>query len=179
MSYYYLIASLPLLTLESTQMPSVDDFMELCAENLPSELCNQLAKVTAIPRDLASCTSEEKWNSFETALRNRVATWGAHKTKADVTKYLRYESDVFVSLEKEVEDAFDNDNPMKVEQALDAIRWQFLDNLETGNEFNFDKLFIYKVRLLIKSKWANLNVEKGEEQVKATVELILSKSAQV
>ncbi len=179
MSYYYLIASLPMLKLDSDSGITVQYFMGQCADTLSPELLDKLAAVGEIPTSQFCCATEQKWNRFETALRNRVAILVAHKTKADTSKYLRYEEDVFTTLEKEVEDAFDQENPMDVEKAIDSIRWSFLDDLATGHDFDFDALFIYKMRLLIQAKWQGLTVEKGEEQIKTTVDAILSKSGQV
>ncbi len=158
---------------------SVNQFMEQCRDFLSEELYLALDKVGRVPGEESCCESEVKWNAYETALRNRAAHWVAHKTKADPNPYLREETEVYTILEKQVEDAFDSSNPMKTEKALDQLRWYELDCLASGHEFDFDALFIYKVRLLILEKWSGLSKTAGQEQVEKTVQEILEKSGKV
>lgn len=178
MNYYYLVASLPMLSVSGEVPFSVEHFMGQCRDFLSDDLYELLDGVKQIPGEKSCCETEKKWNAFETSLRNRAAHWVAHKTKADVTPFIREESEVFMTLEKQVEDAFDTDNPMEVEKALDKLRWYELDSLASGHDFDFDALFIYKIRLFILEKWSGLSKEAGQEQVENSVAAILKKSTE-
>lgn len=167
-----------MLTVNGKAPFTVEQFMGQCRDFLSDALYETLDKVEQIPGTSTCCDTEKKWNAFETSLRNRAAHWVAHKTKADVTPFIREESEVFMTLEKQVEDAFDTDNPMEVERALDKLRWYELDTLASGHDFDFDALFIYKIRLFILEKWSRLSKELGQEQVENSVAAILEKSAE-
>lgn len=81
-----------------------------------------------------------------------------------------------MDLEKQVEDAFDSPNPLKTEQALDQLRWVELENLATGHDFDFQALFLYRVKLLIMEKFSSLTKALGQETVDKTVAQILENS---
>ncbi len=176
MNYYYLMASLPMLTLETELATSSTQFLSLCQDTLSEQQFELLQAVTLVPGVPSCCAIDSKWQAYETSLRNCVSHRVAHKSKADVTAYLREERDAYMDLEKQVEDAFDSPNPLKTEQALDQLRWVELENLATGHDFDFEALFLYRVKLLIMEKSSSLTKALGQEKVDKTVAQILENS---
>jgi hypothetical protein len=179
MNYYYLMASLPMLSLEKELMTSSTQFLSLCRDTLSEEQYQQLEAVSLVPGVPSCCQVDARWQAYETVLRNCVAHQVAHKTKADPIPYLKDEEDAFMGLEKEVEDAFDGSNPMQTEKRLDSMRLNVLDDLATGHDFDFEALFIYRVKLLIVEKWNSLTKALGQEKVDKTVVQILANSQSV
>ncbi|MGL4854895.1 MAG: DUF2764 family protein [Lentisphaeria bacterium] len=179
MNYYYLIASLPMLKLEGDSPFSTVKFMSMCEDALSSAQYQALSRVELVPceKGQACCALEEKWSAFETALRNRALNWVAHKTKMDPSEFLREETEVFATLERRVEDAFDTSNPAQTERSLDRLRWSVLEDLSTGHDFDFEALFVYKIKLMLVEKWQGLSKEEGHKQVLAMVEKILEQSS--
>jgi hypothetical protein len=179
MNYYYLMASLPMLSLDQELMTSSTQFLSLCRDTLSEELYEQLDSVSLVPGVPSCCQIDTRWQAYETVLRNCVAHQVAHKTKTDPIPYLKDEVDAFVGLEKEVEAAFDDSNPMQTEKRLDSMRLSVLDDLVTGHEFDFEALFVYRVKLLIVEKWNSLTKVLGQEKVDKTVAQILANSQSV
>jgi len=179
MNYYYLMASLPMLDLDSELMTTSSQFLGLCKETLSELQYKQLEAVTLVPGVASCCSVDQKWQAYETVLRNCVSRLIAHKTKADPTPYLKDEVDAFMGLEKSIEDAFDGSNPLQAEQKLDRMRLYVLDDLANGHEFDFEALFIYRVKLLIVEKWNALTKSVGQEKVDKTVSQILANSNSV
>ena len=179
MNYYYLMASLPMLSLEGDLMTTSSQFMSLCQETLPESQYQQLEAVSLVPGVVSCCSADTKWQAYETVLRNCVSRLISHKTKADPAPYLKEEVDAFMGLEKSIEDAFDGSNPMQAEKKLDGMRLYVLDDLATGHDFDFEALFIYRVKLLIVEKWNSLTKALGQEKVDKTVAQILANSNSV
>ena len=85
---------------------------------------------------------------------------------------IRDELDFFSEIEKGVQDAFSKSTPLEMENALDVLRWQRLENIETGHVFDFTNLSVYKLKLMLCEKYSVLNKEKGAESFDKLVDYI-------
>ncbi|MFA6723341.1 MAG: DUF2764 family protein [Lentisphaeria bacterium] len=161
--FYYFISSLPSLRFGEKAALSWQDFLQRCQERLSAEECAGLAALSLEP--LAPQEGEppliRDWKLAERYLRNLLAAQRARKRRLDENTYLR-PSDIFsVQLGKRVEEIMLLPNAWEREQALDQLRWQRLDELAFGHDFNFEALIVYAYRLLILEKLARQDEEKG------------------
>ena len=64
----------------------------------------------------------------------------------------------------------DEDDPVRKEQMLDALKWEWLETETFGDTFSIEAVFAYLCRLEIQERWSHLDVEQGRE----TFERIIS-----
>lgn len=161
-NYFYLISSLPTLTLGGDMLYSSQEFMDYCKLQLSESEYARLEQVALLPSDTSISPAHERWNAFETELRNAAVHIRANKKKCDPTPYLKASKAMFGGLETHVQDAFSH-HPMGMEKHLDETRWQFLDGLIVGKDFTFDAVVVYKIKLLLKEKRYGLERDEGRD----------------
>ncbi len=145
---------------------SAGEFMDLCEEHLAPGKKDALESVSLVPDkcDLRGIThSMSEWYSWETNLRNAVVHNADTPDGHECEKNVRQEKDAFSEILKGVQDAFAAADPMKREKALDRMRWDKVDGLESGHQFDFDKLCLYKIKIMILEKWMGREKRKGED----------------
>ena len=158
--FYYLISSLPMLTLD--EKPSIDSakFLDSCNGFVLPEELETLSDLALHPSDSNSCNVIEEWSNWETLLRNQLVL---KRAKQGSEKYLHEEHDTFSEIVKGVQEAYLKADPLEREDYLDQLRWTRLEDLEVGHEFDFRKLCIYKIKLMLCEKRINRSREKGSE----------------
>ena len=177
-SYYYLISSLPLLRWGSRSPLSDADFLAQCEGQLDAAALAQLHAVALLPTgDSGSTASEASWHDWDDYIRNLLARARAGHLHRDVSPMLRPERDVFPTDRREVDELLANENPLERERALDQIRWRRLDGLEAGHPFDFDRLVVYRLKLLLLEKWMQFDSESGTRNLGELVEAGLQQAA--
>ncbi len=166
-SYYYLVSSLPLLRLEEPPPFSSSEFLDACGNQLSAARLAELAQITLLPRALPCCEVERLWNEWETGLRNCLVRHRAAVLGLDPERQLRPTSEVWVQLDRQVEEAMSARDPGQRELALDRLRWQHLSDLEPGHSFDFEILVIYRLKLLLVEKRAARSIEGGTRNLEA------------
>jgi hypothetical protein len=171
--YYYLVASLPMLFFDSERAPTLDAFLQLCAEHLsPGDFrLVEAASIAVLERRRPSCGVLERWRTWETALRNELVRLRAKARGVDPERHLRESGDV-VAVTGIARGAFAQELPLAAELSLDRARWEFLDELEEGHHFDVEKVVIYHLRLQILHRRAFFQVETGTEAFGAVYEKV-------
>jgi len=165
--YYYLISSLPMLMFDETAPLNVEEFNAACSDKISEndlEILNKLGLVPEDGRIFSENSAAERWRRWEVCLRNRIA---AHRVPhgKDIHEYLQEEKGCFGEIDSGVQEAFGIKNPLEREKYFDRMRWSALDDFESGHHFDFDKLCIYKLKLLLLAKWNERQVEQGEKNL--------------
>jgi hypothetical protein len=172
MNYYYLIASLPGLSLETPAPFSLDQFRALGQTHLaPTDqalLESFLHPNPAQPPDHPFCKA---WRECETRLRNAIAKARATRRGIDPTPHLRPATGIDLTLEKNVAEAFARSNPADRELDLDRIRWRTADELTGFNPFAFDAVLAYAIKLGLVARWQTLTEPLGRERVERILTL--------
>jgi hypothetical protein len=154
---------------------SETEFLDACADWLPDDAMERIRELTLLPpEDIRKGDSAiDRWNVWETRLRNALA---ARRSRRDggggdraAEKYLRENLDFFSEIEDGVQEAFSKSSPLEREDVLDKLRWRALEDIESGHDFDFDKLCVYKLKLLLLAKRASRNTAKGEENLEAAL----------
>ncbi len=173
MSYYFLIASLPSIALESQPSLTLDAFRSQCADHLSP---GHLQTLSAILDDAEGDENEQthpfarRWRARETQLRNACVRLRAAKRNVDAGTYQQPHPGFDACLEDGVDEAFSESDPMNRELALDKIRWRVLDELSGPNPFSDEVVFAYGLKLKLAERWAAHDEEKGSAKVKASLE---------
>jgi hypothetical protein len=167
MSYYYLLSSLPCISLESKPPISLDAFRASCADQLSAG--DQRALEGILEKDLASVEHAHpfvaEWNARETQLRNASARLRAAKRQTDAGPFVRAHTGFDVAIEERVEDAFSQATPLAREQALDQIRWNVLDELVGPEPFSAAAVLAYGVKLQMTERWAAMDSTLGRARI--------------
>ena len=171
MMYYYLCSSLPSLAFGKSAPLTAAEFDALCAESLaPAEYERLLSCPTLrVPRDpdasLRLPPVYAAYARFEQYLRTRIAQrrTGREEDKAEP---LPDPAEYFGEVDFGLGSAASAD-PLEREKLVDRIRWNRLDDLGAGHEFDFDALCVYRLRLLILDKYRDRRQETGRENFEA------------
>jgi hypothetical protein len=162
-SYYYLIASLPMLQFEMKLPFYFESFLEKCRSELRQNDINILARASIEPSididDRLPLLRE--WKSFNRSLRNELARTRAVKKGKDPDKYLRGNGGVDPFIAPLVHWAVNQDSPMEAELYLDKIRWEKIEELKTGHYFDIEYLTAYGLQIKILERWHRVNSGEG------------------
>lgn len=162
MNHYYLMASLPALSLEGPMPIAPDALRAACAAQL-DEGDNEIAAAVIEGRDTPAqhpfLARRQEW---ETQLRNAVARHRAARLKVDPSPHIRPVLGFDVYIEKGVADAVAKPDPLHRELALDQLRWRLIDESAGFNPFTFEALLAYALKLRMIMRWSELQVQRGQ-----------------
>ena len=166
MSYYYLIASLPMLELESEPTLSLAAFRSLCAEHLTS---TELRALDALldPTVETANAFVRNWQDRETQIRNAVARLRSARRSQDPTPFLRPTIDLSPGIERRCAEAMSRPNPLERERALDRIRWAEVQDAAGVDTFSLNAVLAYAVMLQLVERWTTMNDEAGQQRLEA------------
>ncbi len=173
MSCYYLIASLPRLTLDEKKPLSPAVFKALCRAQLSGRDAEAAKRLCDGPDYGADGDAPHPfvaaWQARETQLRNAVARARATRRRRDATGSIRPHTGFDVSIEEEVASAFDQPNPFDRELALDRLRWRVLDELAGTAPFAPSVALAYAVKLRLTRRWAALDTGHAQERLETAL----------
>lgn len=165
-AFYYLISSLPMLYRGEAPAISIEKFIASCVDFLTSEEMEELNALSLVPPEdynRVAFPHSAVWYDWETCLRNALVYLRGKGKAAESEKFIREEADFFSEIDKGVQESFNKSTPLEVENALDNLRWSRMDDMEVGHIFDFRKLCVYKLKLMLCEKQALLNREKGSD----------------
>ena len=162
--YYYLVASLPMLFFDGPPPFSSAAWLEACREQVAADDQAQLERISfaALDRDRDAPAVWRAYASWETALRDELAVQRAQRLGLDPVPFLR-PAPFYAGLPALVKEALGAGTPKAVEIALDRKRWSFLEELETGTQFDMGHLVVYRLKLLLLERKNRFRTEPGRE----------------
>ncbi len=174
--YYYLVSSLPMLQEGKKSLITVDDFMSSCETSISCVEYSFLQNLLLEPSENKNIPYKQIaiWNDFETFIRNKIVSIRENNFSKNSDSYEREVNDFFVFAENKLNDVTSANTPLESEKMLDSLRWGMLNELEVGNDFNFIKLCIYKLKLMISEKWITRDIETGNKQFDTIIDKIYS-----
>jgi len=169
--YYYMIASLPLLQIDSPPPFSIEDLYYSCRGNIDDSDLFLLKSLSLEPGIAGGNAFLEQWYGWETALRNELVRLRSQKKGMDSEKHLR-EGDVFPGIPEIAREAFTQDSPLAGEETLNRARWMKLDELEVGHYFDMVKLMVYALKLQLLQRQGSFTEKLGKERFEALYDQI-------
>ena len=158
--YYFFSASLPELRPGETPPMTLAEF-------------DADAELQLTPRHYRMMVGEDPaarvfgaMRRFEEYLRTRIAEKRAEKLKlpADFPEPEAFYGGVDAELGRIA--ALD---PAERERAVDMLRWRMLDELTWGNEFDFDHICAYRIKLRLAEKYRGRDAKSGRKSFDAAV----------
>lgn len=175
MAYPYFAATLPVQRFGEAPEWTMETFRAECAEQLSAH--DNATLLALLDGGESADPYVCAWRDVETQLRNAVARLraarlpaGANAAPADAAKWLRPHGGWSVALENAVAAAFQEDTPLKREQALARIRWEWAGELAGTDPFSANAIFCYGLRLAIAGQLAHTDPVKGEARMRAFTE---------
>lgn len=173
MKYFFLISSLPGLSLDGPPALTIGKFRQMCQGWLTEP------ELSAVDEVLTSGESQSenpfllRWRDRETQLRNAVVHQRAAKLGVDPDPHLRDHGAVDVVTEKFVSNTFTRHTTLGRELELDRYRWQMVDEVAGHDPYQLSGILAYALKLRIVERWANLDERRG----RATLEELARKTA--
>lgn len=166
MNLSYFIPSLPLLSPGLAPGLSVGEFRSLCQAQLTAALAHAAEA-------LLDGTDDEHpfvraWRDRDAQIRNAVAAERARRRGlAPAETPSRPATGCDASIAPAVAAAFALPDPMRREEALDALRWRILDELQGVEPFSERVVLAYAVRLALCTRTAARDAGRGMDAFKA------------
>ena len=161
-NYSYLIASLPMLSLDATLPISYQAFLSKCRDILSKGDYAELERATFTPSEGARNTLMRKWEGYIDEV--------SHLVKQERTKRLGWqsgESPVIINnpvLQDRIHRATFSMNPLEGEKEILAIYFDFLDSNTPSDVFSLEALMIYALKIQIIERLNAFSVEKGRNE---------------
>lgn len=172
--YYFLKASLPGLMFGKEPGLTLEEFDSRCAEELSPERLKCLKKVsTTVPRPPETVKSGsvlmDRFARREQYLRTRIAE--RRSSHANMCK-LPDPAEYYPEIDHAVTVAGAMDDPLEREKCIDRMRWQCIEELDCGDEFGFESLCAYRLKLMILEKYSIHDADKGKVNFNGAVDRI-------
>ena len=151
--YYYLVSSLPYLRFAQQPPMGKESFLRESNKWLKPHDMDILSAASINDFSIRQEDSSviKQWKEFDLGLRTELAL------ARNNTRHNRHEKPGPLA-----KTALDAPNPLLMEQALEQIRWEFLDSLEWGNFFDLNFLVVYFLKIQILERLQMFDKEKGE-----------------
>ncbi len=168
--YYYVITSLPYLSLSEELPIRKDDFLANCQKYIKKTDFDILESISLFDaeKDEVSLDVIRRFFKWETGLRNSLVRLRAESLGLEPDEFIRDEIvDHFQALL--AEEAFNADSPLMAEEILNKARWRYLDELEFEHYFDIERLVIFFIKLQILERTSSFDAEEGRERLNAIV----------
>ena len=180
--YYYLVASLPLLSYENRDAAEPDEFLAILGEHLTDADLGVVERASIeapLDDDPTGNETVRAWIEFERGLRNALVRLRAGRKMVDPAQFVRTgrsdsEGSDAVEIGEVVRDAWNQDSPLSGEDSLDRARWSFLDALEVGHFFDLDLIIVYYLKLQILARRRRFDRKDGEARFVEITERIMN-----
>lgn len=168
--YYYVIASLPVLSLNEKTPISKDDFLSVCNRYLKTDDFEMLRLIDLfkIKHDKTRLDIVSRFFRWESGVRNELVKLRADRLGLDSSNFTKGDISDH-SIGYIAEEAFNADSPLVSEEILNKARWKYLDELEFGHYFDIEILAVFFIKLQILERISLFDAVKGQEKLNAVV----------
>jgi len=150
-SYYYLIASLPMLRFDDGSPMTEERFLHLCRQQVKT---SDLALIRTVSLDdwgkplRGSKGFIRSWQEFLTSVHNEMNAQRAKKLARDSQKYKNLKAKELL-ISEAVRGAINAETPLKGELILLRLYWKYVEHLAGPDIFSMEYLLAYHVELQI------------------------------
>lgn len=165
MSHYYLVATLPHLTLDGVLPFSAQEFGAMCEGVLSEEELADIRILLGLDEGAPQTAVVRQWQAQSKLLNQEVARTRADTAGADLKIVQAYTGVV----EPGVAHAFSASNPGARELELDKLCWSLADELAVDESFGFAAVVTFAVKLTLAARWAALDAREGEVKLEKLI----------
>jgi len=168
--YYYVIASLPDLSLNEKPPIRKDDFLSVCERYLKTDDFEMLRSIDLLEVEYGKVPLDiiRRFFSWEREVRNALVKLRAERLGLDSDDFIRGDISDH-STGYFAEEAFNADSPLIAEDILNKSRWKYLDELEFGHYFDIEILVVFFIKLQILERISLFDAVKGQEKLNAVL----------
>ena len=175
-TYYYYVASLPLLIFDGKLPLSLDEFKDDCMRLLSDKDGNLIKNILEDDFVQEEFLGEnkilDKWILFDRSLRNEWTFIRAHRLKKDPHMYFKGDRIPSAILSETLNQASKETNLIESEKIIDRLRWQFLEDIVVGSHFSLSNIIVYALQLKILDRYSKICSEETEEKAKNIFQLV-------
>ncbi len=168
--YYYVITSLPYLSLSEETYIRRNDFLANCKNYLKRTDFDMLESVSLFDAEENDVPPDSirRFFRWERGIRNVLVRLRAKSLGLEPDEFIRDEI-VDHSQSLLAEEAFNANSPLMAEEILNKARWRYLDELEFGHYFDIERLVVFFIKLQILERIYSFDAEEGMERLNAIV----------
>ncbi len=180
--YWYLASTLPSFPFDAPPPMSIEDFDTLCRRLAEPEDISLLNAVDAVREGNSAAGVDRsqfltQYLEWERGVRNALVQLRARELKWPADSFTR-EGVAPVSAAQAAQSVFSVSDPLEAELLLERERWNAIEALSALSAFDLDYLLAYKLKLLIATRCAMFDKERGLVGFKAYYQDILHTAAE-
>lgn len=167
-SYFYLISSLPELTVNGNLPITYDEFLNYCQSNVSEKKYELLENLTL---DATAGSFMKEWSVVYSKLKNELnyqRSMKMGKTHSNI-----YDKDATIT--KMIADVLDAKNPFEAERLLIKYEFEMLETLVGLHTFDEYALFAYAIKLKLLERLNCFNIEQGKAEFKKLFDTVQQK----
>jgi hypothetical protein len=165
MTFVYLAASLPLLSLDAKPPFSMEAFRMRCSGLLAPKERSELERMLQGQQEGFLTVFGRAWAALQAQMDNECAR--QRNLRLD---QLRSHSGFSVQVRDLVLDAFNRENPLARERVLDAGRFALLEELAQSDPYGLPRILAFAGQLRLVHRWAGLDKDSGRKRFASLVE---------
>jgi len=162
-SYYYLVATLPLLRYEGVSPFDTFSFLEQCRSQV-SDRDYQTIKSALLGRP-SSHPFLKKWQQFASMVKKELNDQRSKKLGLSASKYSNDGEKAF-RISDAVRQALSNENALDAELSLLELKWNYLEESAALHYFDVEALLAYAVKLQLLQRKSLFTKEEGNAEFK-------------
>ena len=162
-SYYYLVATLPLLRYDGQCPFDSASFLEQCKSQVSAHDYQTI--VSALSGRNSSHPFLKKWQQFTSMVKKELNDQRSKKLGLSASKY-RNDGEKEVRIGEAVRQALLNENALEAELSLLSLKWKYLDEIAALHYFDVEALLSYAVKLQLLERKSLFTKEEGNAEFK-------------
>lgn len=162
-SYYYLVATLPMLKFDDAAPFGSAAFLEMCKGKVSPSDYETLSK--ALSGELSGHPFLKKWQSFTRMVKAELNDQRSRKLSRSDARYHNDGPREF-RISEAVRLAVGTDNPLEGELALMHLSWKYLEELAVLHTFDLEGLLCYALKLQLLERKGLFTREDGNAEFK-------------
>jgi len=170
LAYYYLVASLPSLSLGDPPPMTSEELARMSDGQLSSADLADLLSIVEGRLDDVRHPGFRVHVARETQLRDALARLRAARAGVDGAPFERPFSGFDSEVERVASAAMALPDPLEREQMLDRFRFQMLEGLALPSSFDSIVVLAYAAKLLIVERWHSFDEERGAALLRQIVD---------
>lgn len=162
-SYYYLVATLPLLRYESQSPFDTVSFLEQCKGQVSARDYQTI--LSALSGRPSSHPFLKEWQQYASMVKKELNDQRSKKLGLSAAKY-RNDGNKEFRISEAVRQALSNENALDAELSLLSLQWNYLDELSALHYFDVEALLAYAVKLQLLERKSLFTKEEGNAEFK-------------
>ncbi|MDY0288419.1 MAG: DUF2764 family protein [Sphaerochaeta sp.] len=162
-SYYYLVATLPMLRYDGKSPFDTDSFLEQCRTQVSPRDYQIIASALSGRGSLHPFL--KRWQQFSSMVKKELNDQRSKKLGLSSPKY-RNEGGKEFRIGEAVRQALSNENVLEAELSLLALKWNYLDEISALHYFDVEALLSYAVKLQLLERKSLFTKEEGNAEFK-------------